>query len=360
MASAAAKQRAVIGLIVVVLVAGATWLATRDRSARIVSTLLYPEFAAQLQTAERVRVFATGEQRVLELVRQGKRWSVLQRDSYPADTGKVGVLLQNIAELRVLEEKTAVSANYPALGVEDLSSGDAQGVRLEIVGADASQKPLIDLIVGKQAAGLEAAYVRKSGDAPGWLVSKLEISRNPGNWIEPAVTHVDTDRIHQAIVRVPGQPDVTFTKANRSAADFTVAGLPRGQQLSKPSAANGLAAALLAVQAEDVRRSDSLGTQTPAARATYRMFDGLQLELTGWVDEGRYWIALTGAFDAALAAKFANDKPDDNTRTSFWRTPEQVQKDVERLQGRATGWAFRIPEYKYEGIFPAVDKWVQK
>jgi hypothetical protein len=90
------------------------------------------------------------------------------------------------------------------------------------------------------------------------------------------------------------------------------------------------------------------------------MFDGLQLELTGWIDAGQYWIAVTPSFDAALAAKFVDDKPEDNTRTSFWRTPEQLQKDIDGLRDRAAGWAFRIPEYKYEGIFPAVDKWVQK
>lgn len=359
MASPAVRQRALIAFVVLVLIAGATWLATRDRSAPIVSTLLYPEFAARLQTTERVRIVAAGEKLALELVRQGDRWSVVQRDGYSADTGKVGVLLQDVAELRTLEQKTSVSENYPALGVEDPAASDAQGVRLEIIG-EGSTNPLVNLIVGKPAAGLEATYVRKSGDAPAWLVSKLDVARNPGSWIEPAVTHVDTDRIHQAFVRVPGQPDVTFTKASRSSADFTVAGLPRGQRLAKPSSANGLAAALLAVQAEDVRRSDSLAKQAPAARATYRTFDGLQLELTGWIDEGQYWIALTPTFDAALAAKFANDKPDDNTGTSFWRTPEQVQRDVERLQGRAAGWAFRLQDYKYEGIFPQVGKWIEK
>lgn len=358
MATVLARRGIVIGL-VVVLVVGAIWIATHERSVRIVTTTLYPDFGARLQTAERVRLFAAGDQPVLELVRDGERWAVAEREGYPADVGKVGLLLQDVAELRVLEQKTAISANYPALGVEDLSAGNAQGVRLVIAGPAGSNPPLVDLIVGKPAAGLEATYVRKNGEAPSWLVSKLELPRTPGSWIEPAITHVDVDRIHQVRVHLPGQPDVTFTKAGRNAADFTVTGTAKGRELSTPSAANGLAAALLAVQADDVRRADG-PEKPPSARATYRMFDGLQLELTGWNDAGQHWIALTPSFDAALAAQFANDKPQDSTRTLFLRTPEQVQQDVDKLRTRVAGWAFRIPEYKYDGIFPTVEKWLKK
>src|SRR3569832_714084 len=45
-------------------------------------------------------------------------WSVGERD-YPADSGKVRKLLLDLAALNVIEEKTSLPENYPALGVED-------------------------------------------------------------------------------------------------------------------------------------------------------------------------------------------------------------------------------------------------
>ena len=48
-------------------------------------------------------------------------WTVGERD-YPADSGKVRKLLLDLAALSVVEEKTRIPENYPALGVEAVRS----------------------------------------------------------------------------------------------------------------------------------------------------------------------------------------------------------------------------------------------
>lgn len=225
-------------------------------------------------------------------------------------------------------------------------------MRVTAYGTD--ETPLVDLIVGKHA-GPDGTYVRKAGDEASWLINRLEVSRLPGAWLAINITHVDTDRIHQAVLRPTGKSAVTLTKAHRGDADFAVA----GRELSRPKAANGISTGLIALQLEDVRKVESFSGTAPTDRATYRMFDGLVLDITGWKEADQNWIALTPSFDAALASRFADDKPQDNTGVAIWRTPEQVQQELDRLLTRVTGWAFRVPAYKYEGIFPDTAEWLK-
>jgi len=157
------------------------------------------------------------------------------------------------------------------------------------------------------------------------------------------------------VLRPAGKPAITFIKSRRGDADFAA----QGRKLANPKAANGISTGLIALQLEDVRNLDSLDGQTPDARAIYRMFDGLVLEITGWREDDQYWIALVPSFDAALATRFADDKPEDHTGAAIWRTPEQVQQEIARLQPRVTGRAFRVPEYKYQSVFPGTDAWME-
>ena len=59
-------------------------------------------------------------------------WIVGER-GWPADLGKVRKLLLDLGALNVVEEKTRLPANYPALGVEDVTSPKATGTRVEAV-----------------------------------------------------------------------------------------------------------------------------------------------------------------------------------------------------------------------------------
>ncbi len=71
-------------------------------------------------------------------------WTVGERD-YPADSGKVRKLLLDLAALNVVEEKTSLPENYPALGVEDTTSDKATGTRVDAV----TPGKTFSLIIGK-------------------------------------------------------------------------------------------------------------------------------------------------------------------------------------------------------------------
>lgn len=340
----------------VVLLAAAVWVAlVRDRTVTIDTTTLYPELAARIADVDTVRIRRAGNEVAVELKRDGERWRVQQRDGYPGEVGRIGVLIQDIAELRVLEEKTSVSSNYPELGVEDVSAPSAGGTQVEIL---AGETPLAELIVGKAAAGMQATYVRKAGETASWMVNSLRVSANPAEWIEPNVLHVDTDRVQQATLQIGRERPRIATKATRATTDFAVTGLGPGQKLRSAAAANGVAAGLIALQADDVRRADD--NRGPAsARATYRTFDGLEVEVQGWIDGDERWIATQARFDAALAARHADEPIPEQGVNLPRRTPEQVQQEVERINNRANGWIYRVAEYKYDGIFMPAERWTE-
>ena len=82
------------------------------------------------------------------LQKDGSVWRVQER-GWTADVGKVRKLLLDLGSLNIVEEKTRLPANYPQLGVEDVSSPKATGT--PVSGCD----------------GLHEARKRESNGAPG-------------------------------------------------------------------------------------------------------------------------------------------------------------------------------------------------
>jgi hypothetical protein len=108
---------------------------------------------------------------------------------------------------------------------------------------------------------------------------------------------------------------------------------------------------------------------TPAARATFRTFDGLVVEVDGWVQDQKHYVALRPSFDAAQAERFkvatapAEEKKDEKQDQKAAATPPpapapNVAEDAQKVAAKVTGWVYEIPDYKYEGIFKPVDQLV--
>lgn len=66
--------------VVGVLIVAAIWLASRDQTANLVATPLYPELAAAIPSAQRITLSTAAEQPAVELKRNGDSWTVTQRD----------------------------------------------------------------------------------------------------------------------------------------------------------------------------------------------------------------------------------------------------------------------------------------
>jgi hypothetical protein len=374
------RKLSILALVAVIAVIAGVWLASRQTSPPSVeSAALYPDLKSELASITALRIVKPGGQPALEVKRSDNGWTVAERHNYPADDAKLRKLITSLTEAKVLEEKTSNPESYKALGVEDVSDAAAGGVQIEL---DGPKQP-IKLIVGKQAQGAQAQYVRRAGEPKSWLVNKsIDTSSSADQWLRKDVIDVSADRVQSAEVTVGKSKPYSAIKKARADADFTVEGLPKGKALSSPSAADNFATALAGLTLSDVQSASEM-TDPPSARATIKTFDGLVTEVTGWQKDNKHYVALKTSYDATLADKFkvatadaekkdgtaeaakkdgegappAADKPTDAAAKSAARN---VEEESTKANTQLNGWVYEIPAYKYEAIFKPLDELIKK
>lgn len=349
------------------------WLSS-DRASQneTTSAALYPELKKTLNDATAVTIFTAGDKQAVKIARKDSAWVVSERHGYPADDAKVRKLLLGLANAKVREEKTSNPESYASLSVEDVSAENASGIRVEVSGV----QPPVNLIVGKPGLSLDTQYVRKAGDSQSWLIdTDIDTTSLPQDWLSKTLLEISADRVQSASVQFKGAKPYTAAKNAKTDADLSVTGLPKGKQLSSPSAANTLASALTALPLSDVQPAKQL-EGAPDVTATYQTFDGLVLELKGWSKDDKRYLAGQARFDAALADRFkvssepAKPAADKEQQPADGAPPVTDQADASEkpkaatnnaadeansLNERLSGWVFEIPEYKYNTIFKPVD-----
>jgi hypothetical protein len=360
-------SRRILVLAVVALLAlgGALLLANqRTHSSQMTSHLLYPDLKAQAESVKAIRIFKAGDVRALEVVRNGTQWTLTERNGYPVAAAKVRNLVRALTNAKVLEEKTSDPSKYSAISVEDVKGADATGVRIEL---DGTASP-VNLIVGKDAPGGKSSYVRRAGEEKSWLVNEL-LSASPEarDWLEKDIINLSADRIQSAVIAIDGQKPYSAAKASRADADFKVDPLPKGKQLSSPTAANSAATALMSLSLDDVQPKSDVATAKPSAQATYKTFDGLVVQLEGYKKDDKHLITLSASYDAALAEQF-RVKTDADPKTADAKQPttkaepasnaatKNVADEAKTSAAKLQNWAYEIPEYKYEAIFRPFDQ----
>ncbi len=365
------KQVGILSVVALIVLGGGIWLASErsPSSSAGQAPLLYPDLKKTLNDASAIRIHTAGDQLAVEIARQGASWSVTQRGGYPADEDKLRKLVRGLANAEVREEKTSNPDNYSSLGVEDVSNQNATGVRLEVLGVT----PAVNLIVGKRGPGIESQYVRKVGEERSWLIkADLDTSSKPSDWLRKSILDVGADRIQSATIETKGAKPYTAAKQSRADADFAVEPLPKGKELSSSSAANSLATALAGLTLSDVRPASELEGK-PEARATYRTFDGLVVELEGWAQADTRYITVRTRFDQELADRFklpgAEQTSDESKQTdetgaasdnakdesSSTNTAPDVAEEASKTNETLAGWAYEIPRYRYDSIFKPLE-----
>jgi hypothetical protein len=376
------RKLSILAIVALVAVIGGIWLAGRQTSTPASETAtLYPDLKKQLDAVTAVRIVKAGGTTAVEMKRGESGWTVSERSNYPADEAKLRKLVTNLAEAKLLEEKTSTVENYPTLGVEDISNTAAGGMQVEV---DGPKQP-VKVIVGKQAAGGQSHYVRRAGEPKSWLVNKdIDTSASPDQWLRKNILDVSADRVQSAEVKVGAAKPYSAAKKARADADFTVEGLPKGKELSSPSAADSFASALSGLTLTDVQSASAV-TGEPNARTIIKTFDGLVAEATGWKKDDKHFIALKTSYDAAQADRFkvaavepekkadaantegappagdaAKSPSGDKPVAAAEPAKPNVEEEVSKANAQLTGWVYEIPAYKYDAIFKPLDELIKK
>jgi Domain of unknown function (DUF4340) len=309
-------------------VAGAgLWLLSRynaDTTADASGQVL-PLKQNDLNAVARLRIFK-GDGSHTTLNRDTTRWLVAER-GYPADTGQVRKLLLDLSALQIEEQKTSDPALYSKLGVEDPRGAQSGSTGLDI---DLNAKTL-SLIVGK-TSGTGSVFVRLAG-APQSLLARPQLTpdSDPRHWLDRTILDIAPDQIVEVDLKVPGGPDYVIKRSGAAdGSDYVVTAIPKGRELSDPSAPAALAGALAGLQLDDVRKA---GTLTAAASAIFQTRDGLTLRIAGLQQGATRFLTVVATASAPAA-----------------------QQRVQELNSRLGGWEFEVPGYRYDGIFKPLEQ----
>jgi len=258
-------------------------------------------------------------------------WSVGERD-YPADSGKVRKLLLDLAALNVVEEKTSLPENYPALGVEDTTSDKATGTRVDAV----TPGKTFSLIVGK-SSGAKSGYVRVAGAAQSLLATPLiTADADPRHWLEHSLIDIAQERVKEVAVKPAEGPAYTASRPNKDTSDFSVSNIPKGRKLSSPVAADPIAGSLVSLTLDDVQKAPAT-PPTGVAHAVFTTFDGLKMDVAGRKDGTKTMVSFTPT-----------------------STDKATEAEAKTLAARLSGWEFEIPSYKYDGMFRPLEELLEK
>ncbi|HWM67385.1 MAG TPA: DUF4340 domain-containing protein [Steroidobacteraceae bacterium] len=329
------SARRVIILLIssVVIVILAVWLSSNRPTARATlagQPVLQGLDKRAVNSVTEIRL-AKGDGTKATLKKGNTDWSVGERD-YPADTGKVRKLLLDLATLNVVEEKTSTPENYPALGVEDITSDKATGTRVDAV----TSWKTYSLIVGK-SSGAKSGYARVVSAPQSLLVAPLiGVDADPRRWLEHTLIDIPQDRIKEMAVKPADGPGYTATRTSKDQSDFTVAEVPKGRKLSNPTAADPIAGSLASVSLDDVQHA-TLAPATGVAHTVFTTFDGLKLDVAGRKEGTRTMISITPT-----------------------STAQATEAEAKALDARLKGWEFEIPSYKYDGMFRSLEDLLEK
>lgn len=398
------NTKTLYGLIAAALVAlvAAWWITSSQKpvseSAEQTKTLL-PGFRDQVNDVNTV-TFTGAEDKVLATLKRGSDgWTIGERGGYPADVAKLREFLLKLADATVLEQKTSNPKHYADLGVGDVKEKDANGVLVTLEGG----KQPVKLIVGNYngAAG-GGTFVRRDGEAQSLLVKgNLTVDKTVANWAKKDVADVAATRIREVTVTKPDGKTLKVYKDQAGDANFKVADVPKGREVSSDFVANPVASLLAGLRVDDAFPAKDQPAPEKTYKARFQAFDGMTVDLTAWVKDGKDYAQLAASLDNAAAGahvdaeqakaksdydaavqaankKVADEKPATGTQADAnakaasdtevtkplaladpTKDREQRLKalndEAAALNKAFSGWTFVLPAYKFSNIDKSVD-----
>jgi uncharacterized protein DUF4340 len=309
-------------VVLVAVAAGAIATGDHSVSRAAADERALPGLAGKLGQVASVAVRRQGLD--LDFVRRGDKWLVAQKGDYPAASGKIPRIVLALADLTLVEPKTREPAFYPRLEVEDPGKGKATLVTLR----DKSAAVLARLIVGKRnfdrlGEGNDGVYVRKPGDPQSWLArGSLDFSDEMANWLDRKIVDIANSRVARVSLTQPDGSTLVLDRAAPSA-KFAVVGAPAKTKYKDETALGEPAMALESLDLDDVQPAAKLAAPaTGITTASFTSFDGLTVNVKLFQHAHKDWITLAAAGSGKASA------------------------EAKTIDGRVSGWVYRIPSYK--------------
>lgn len=266
---------------------------------------VFPGLAEKLPQAARIEIAGGGKTTTLLRLNNGDGpgWGVGERDSYPADATRLRSLFADLAELRLLEPRTANPELFARLGVARPAAQGDSGTRLLVLAQNGAV--LAEVILGHRSVrarpGMDdQIYLRRAGEERAWLAEgKLDASADPLSWLKHDLLDIKADRI----ARIDISRDGAALALRRQGELLTLDNPPPGKLDDvRPIE---VAQALEDFSFVDVKSSNLPGT--PAGSAQFATTDGQRITVLLSKEGDTVWarLAMSGA-DPQTALLFAS------------------------------------------------------
>lgn len=317
--------------------------AVQDRDEPIRSAasggVLFPDLLDRLNDVRELRIAAP--EGSFTVVNKDQVWSLAEKAGYPVDPDRVRQLGLALANLRLVEPKTADPGKLARLELEDPAGEGAKSRLIELEGPDGSA--IASAVVGKPSpslygSGRGGVYVRRSGDNQAWLAAgELELPASAMELIGEDVVDLPTEQVARVVLDPAGTSPVTLARPDANG-DFTVdVQLPEGRKLD-PTKAEFLAGALSNLTMSDVTPASGLPAEGERRELRFETFDGLpitvQVATIGEGDAAVHWVTL------GTAATSEADKANSPLATRI---------------GELEGWAYQVPAYLADRLRGGLD-----
>lgn len=311
--------------------------------------LILPGLADVLNEVDRVAVIGAGNAPIATLERGENYWTVVERDGYRADVGRIRRNLIALSEARVVEQKTTDPALHPRLGVEDIAAPDATGRKFVIAAPSQS----FELIVGETGVRGGMSYVRRPDAAQSFLVSAdLDPGDDTVDWLRSELLDVGAERLHSITITHPDGEVLRIDKAAPDAVEFEIVDMPEGRELRYATILSSTTGVLADLTMDDVARDDAVAANRDASGdvvTRFETFDGLVIETRVEEAEDGRRTRFSARADEALASRFAPpsaDEAEPTDRLSF----EAVTEEAQRVNGELAGWIYTLPSFKSDQL----------
>ncbi len=306
----------------------------------------FPELRARPDAVARV-VIETGAGSITLTRTSPETWTAPDRFDYPAASEKIGRLVRQLNDMRLIEAKTADPDRHARLEVEDLSEdASSRLIRLE----DEAGQVLAEALVGKRLFRLTGSansgtYIRRPGEDQSWLASGgFELEPEVENWLDQEIVEIDRGEVEGVEIALAEGESYTVSR-DKAEDELAFEALAEGETLKADANLAELASALSSVRLTAVKPVDQVTWPAEKQVAKVRTFDGLELTVEMALIDDEPWAAFAAA---------AGELPEEA------EAADQVRQRAEAITGKTSGWAYQINQSLYQRLTKPRSSWLEE
>jgi hypothetical protein len=279
----------------------------------------------------------------VKLIRENDRFTVSNKNNYPADAAKINNLINQCLDIRAVEKITSDPRNHPDLQVSEDTA------RYVIAFLNSEQQPIVTLVLSPSDSETNTAYARLLSENDVYSIqSSPWFNTRPIDYIDTELVSVSRDAINSVAVKT-SESSYVLTSPEGSAA-IQLEKMPAGKQFQE-TAHQTVFNALSSLRFEDVSRPAGLEADLTFDQ-TYncKLYDLTVYKLEIAKNEDKTYVK--------VSADFLDKTPVEKTMGQV-ETDEELKKKEAKLlaidkvkdfNAAHKGWIYQIPSYKADQL----------